>query len=110
MKLLFCELCFDVFKLDYEQRSCKCGNVTGRYVDNTYAETNGKGYSLAIGNGSLMSSLVKLNMLKEREKRSDGKVNYDRDTYIEDCKIHYAWVRPNDGEGNPHTKVVNDND
>ena len=105
MKLLFCYDCYDVFKLDVEERSCKCGHVTGRYIDNTYAETNGKGISLAIGNGSLMSAIQRLVLLKKREDSSDGVLNYNRNIYIDDCKINYAWVRPNEGNGNPHTRV-----
>ena len=97
MKLLFCYYCHDVFKLDQDERTCKCGQVTGRYIDNTYAETNGKGISLAIGNGSLMSAIHNMAIIKNED--------LDRNDFIENCKIEYAWVRPNEGNGNPHTHV-----
>ena len=108
MKLLFCYDCHDVFKLDAEERSCKCGKVTGRYIDNQYAETNGKGISLAIGNGSLMTAIHSMFVTKNHEEHSFDDVDYNRNTYIEKCKIEYAWVRPNDGIGNPHTRVIKD--
>ncbi|RLI66839.1 MAG: hypothetical protein DRO67_00250 [Candidatus Asgardarchaeum californiense] len=96
MKLLFCSRCFDVFKLDFELRSCKCGKVKGMYTDNTNSVTNGKGISLAIGNGSLINSVLDLNIMPDDLERGD---------YIESCKIQYAWVRPNEGPGNPHSTV-----
>lgn len=33
MKLLFCKNCCDVFKLDFEPRQCKCGEVSGHYTE-----------------------------------------------------------------------------
>lgn len=61
MKLLLCPKCFDIFKLDYEKRSCKCGEVTGRYLNEIDAITNGKGISLAIGSGSIANAKLNLN-------------------------------------------------
>ncbi len=104
MKLLFCEDCYDVFKLDTdEERACKCGKVTGHYVNNMEAVTNGKGISLAIGNGSLIKAMVTMSKSITIDTINN---KYDRDYFIKNCNIKYAWVRPNEGEGNPHTKVV----
>ena len=33
MKLIVCTECWDVFKLDFEIRNCKCGKCSGRYLD-----------------------------------------------------------------------------
>lgn len=33
MKLLFCSRCTDIFNLTYEIKSCTCGSVEGRYLD-----------------------------------------------------------------------------
>lgn len=96
MKLIFCLDCFDVFKLDAEERHCKCGKCSGRYINNTEAVTNGKGYSFAIGNGSLMQAVLQMNWCPQ---------DYSRDWYIENCRVKYCWARPNEGPGNPHTKV-----
>ncbi len=96
MKLLLCLKCQDIFKLDYEKRSCKCGEVTGRYVNEMDAETNGNGISLAIGTGSLERAIRNLKQLGDKE---------DRRFYIDENSVK-CWVRPNEGSGNPNTKVI----
>lgn len=103
MKLLFCENCSDVFKLKLdEMRYCACGKVYGRYVTNSEAEVSANAISLAIGNGSLYASIQDM---KEHLANSKGKA--ERHEYYQggNGSIEYAWVRPNSGPGNPHTKV-----
>lgn len=89
MKLLFCLRCQDLFKLAFEERSCKCGEVKGKYINMRDAVTNGKGVSLAISNPSLIKTVMKMS---------------DKDC-INSNQI-LCWCRPNEGEENPHTKVV----
>lgn len=103
MKLVLCEDCWDVFKLDYEMRKCKCGQVKGRYLDNTYAEVSENAVSIAIGNGALQMAIQDA---YSNLKYSEGKAN--RRSYHEPGRglIKYAWVRPNSGAGNPHTKII----
>ena len=89
MKLLFCENCWDIFKLDlYELRQCKCGRVKGMYTTESLAVSNGRGRSLAIGNGSLVSALCGGQQFPYKEH-----------------KTFLAWVRPNDGPDNEHSTV-----
>lgn len=38
MKLIACDECHDVVVLKKEQRSCECGNISGRYTDNISVE------------------------------------------------------------------------
>jgi hypothetical protein len=96
MKLLFCDRCYDLFKLDFELRSCKCGLVKGQYINNSEAVVNGKGVSLAIGNGSLLRAVYGW--------LSAGN-DHDRDHYLNKNKVEFCWVRPHSGEGNPHTTI-----
>ena len=98
MKLLFCEECYDVFKLDFRYRRCECGAVSGKYVNNTQAEVNGNGFSLAIGNGSLTNAIRKL--------LAQDTVT-DRNSYIVNNAV-ICWVRPHEGPGNPHTTIKED--
>ena len=99
MKLLFCPKCYDVFKLAYTERSCQCGRVTGRYVDNRNAVTNGNGVSIGIGNGHLMRAVTALSGATSENTREDY--------YGEGAPTRVlCWVRPNSGPGNPHTKEV----
>lgn len=94
MKLLFCEECWDVFKLETDGvRSCKCGKVKGHYINNQDAEVNGEGISIAIGNGSLQQAIF-------NSRRVEG----SRADYILKANL-IAWVRPHTGKGNPHTKI-----
>ena len=95
MKLLFCPECDDVFKLDYNLRTCECGKTKGKYNDDANAVTNGKGVCMAIGNGSLKEAARKL-----MEFSSES----NRDFYKNNCRVEYCWVRPHEGRGNPHTK------
>ena len=91
MKLLFCPACSDVFKLTYDLRCCSCGKVRGRYTDDTFAEVNGEGYSLAIGNGSLLAALASANPERIERRPKDAEV--------------ICWVRNHEGPDNPHTKI-----
>ena len=108
MKLLFCMTCWDVFKLDLEPRTCKCGLVTGHYLANEHdAVTNGKGISLAIGNGSLQAAIG--SMLADTKYPGGTGEDIDQYTYQRVVgKIENAWVRPNEGPRNPRQKVVKD--
>ena len=42
MKLLFCNKCHDVFRLDRDARKCHCGAVGGKYVNDLNAEYYGE--------------------------------------------------------------------
>lgn len=98
MKLLYCDICGDIFNLRLRQvKTCTCGHVKGQYDDNTYASVNGNGRSLAIGNGSLHNALY-ANKAQFDYTRSGG------DKLI----TFIAWVRPHTGPRNPHTIIDED--
>lgn len=99
MKLLFCTECHHVFSLSFALRSCDCGRVKGRYVDETHAEVNGNGFSLAIGNGSLFKAIGKMGLLHELTEEG----------FQQNCQVE-CWIRPHQGEANPHTIVSRDLD
>ena len=102
MKLLFCPECYDMFVLRVNDlRRCDCGKVAGQYINNTYAEVNGEGVSIAIGNGALLNAMVAAKTLEKT-----GKARYE--DYLEKAHVTYCWVRPHEGEGNHHTKVNKD--
>lgn len=101
MKLVLCVECFDVFKLDYEMRTCKCKRVKGRYIDNVMAEVSENAISIGLGNGAVANAIYAMNALYQN---SDGQA--DRRDYIDTAPIVAAWVRPNEGPGNPHTRVL----
>lgn len=87
MKLLLCDRCFDLFKLDYELRACKCGHTKGKYNEDGHtAVVNGKGHSFGLGNGSLMSGIAK------------GFVGYKKSEIL-------FWHRDHEGENNPRSTV-----
>ena len=108
MKLILCPACWDVFKLAVGKlRKCECGRCTGRYLDDGHrAEVNGKGISIAIGNGALEKAIYRMKAVKKEAARKGTKV--DKDTFIEHSLISHAWVRPNTGSGNPRQSVVED--
>lgn len=94
MKLLFCPECHSVFNLSYHLKSCECGKVKGKYVNNVEAVVNGEGYSIAIGNGSLASALMYGSRQRTNRRPKDSEI--------------ICWARPHEGEANPHTRVVKD--
>jgi hypothetical protein len=105
VKLLFCERCEDIFKLGYKLKTCECGRVKGKYQRNGHnAVVNGKGYSVAMGNGSFLSAIRAL----ENSGNCEADVYPNKDTYIDTCRIQYAWIRPHTGPGNPRTIIKED--
>lgn len=50
MKLILCQ---DVFKLDYQERRCKCGRCKGRYLANGLNAEYTEGIPLGFNNTSL---------------------------------------------------------
>jgi len=57
MKLLLCPKCFDVFKLDLEERQCKCGEISGKYTDDINATYTKGGIPLGFHNKTLASAI-----------------------------------------------------
>lgn len=52
MKLLFCPVCQDVFKLTKKVKSCECGRCRGKYINNIDAIYN-EGIPLGFNNTTL---------------------------------------------------------
>lgn len=103
MKLLFCDYCGDIFNLALRRvKSCSCGRTKGWYIDNSRAEVNGHGYSLAMGTGSLHMAVAAVNGMKEDWRKPDDDVWRRHPTTI------IAWARPHTGPANSHTKIVPD--
>lgn len=100
MKLLFCPVCGDIFNLQLHLKSCSCGMVKGLYIDYANAEVNGKGVSLAMGNGSLDMAIMNVSSVKEDFRNKPGSSSWDRHETTVIC-----WVRPHEGPANPHTKI-----
>lgn len=94
MKLLYCPVCEDLFKLTFRPRSCQCGIVTGHYENTSQAVTNGAGVSVAIGNGSLHLAIGRMLAAEGGDRKS-----------FQETGSLIAWVRPNEGPGNPHTRI-----
>jgi hypothetical protein len=58
MKLLYCPSCDDVFKLDYQPRICKCGDVIGHYFEDGLTAVYSKnGIPLGFNNSSLIEAI-----------------------------------------------------
>ena len=58
MKLLLCTKCDDVFRLDYSDRQCKCGQSWGYYLsDGLNASYGGPCIPLGFSNRSLLEAI-----------------------------------------------------
>jgi hypothetical protein len=102
MKLLYCPTCGDVFNLQRYLKSCRCGETKGLYKDRVNAEVNGKGISLAIGNGSLHAAIGNISdqVLGWRDKT--------KDPYAPHATSIICWARPHQSKANPHTVINKD--
>ncbi len=91
MKLIFCDRCWDVFKLSTKDiRSCECGYCKGKYLpDGGRAVTNGHGIAMAFSNPSILKAIMGL---------------YKKDTTVE----FKAWIRPHSGQHNSRTTIQGD--
>lgn len=103
MKLLYCLDCEDVFKLSFEVKTCKCKKVQGRYINRSEAEVSENGISIAIGNGSLDAAIADM---QEHFANTKGKATRSEYQEIGKGGISHAWVRPNTGAGNPHSRLI----
>lgn len=58
MKLLFCNNCHDIFSLSFKEKTCTCGKVKGKYIDQLNAEYSGDdAIPLGIANPSFAEAL-----------------------------------------------------
>jgi hypothetical protein len=58
MKLLLCKNCYDIFNLDFSEKTCQCGFTRGMYLNQRLAEYYGN-YAVPIGitNDSLINAI-----------------------------------------------------
>ena len=111
MKLLYCIVCKDMFKLQIDiVRKCKCGRSTGRYKkDGNYAEVNGKGICVAINNSSLADAIenmaqVNTNVVRKSVAKDRVVIERYNKTIPKEWFVE-CWIRPNEGKRNKTTSV-----
>ena len=94
MKLVYCRLCHDVFKLDsYENdiRRCKCGKSSGEYITSNLAEVYGKdAVPLCIGWSTFLEAIE-----KQPTDEKDNKIN---PAYFK------AWIAPKESDTIRHMR------
>ena len=106
MKLLYCEYCQDLFTLSCTvMRSCECGRVKGRYINEREAEVSQGAISIAISNQALMQAIYDMRFHQALTGDKAGRSDYRQ---ADHGRIEDVWVRPNTGPGNPHTRLLGD--
>ncbi len=103
MKLIYCQDCHDLFKLSLTMRTCECGHVYGRYVNNQDAEVSEDAVSIVIGNTHLRASIEAMQIHTLRTGNTADRTSYCQPGH---GLIELAWVRPNCGPGNPRSRVI----
>jgi hypothetical protein len=103
MKLVYCQDCQDLFKLSYAVRTCECGRVYGRYINNDEVEVSDDAVSIAIGNTHLRAAIEAMQIHTILTGNTAERTSYYQP---EHGLIELAWVRPNCGPGNPRSRVV----
>ena len=96
MKVLYCPDCHDLVILVDVLRTCRCKKVQGRYINDTYAETNGEGIAMAFGTGDFNTAVMAILQAPQ---------THNRKWYQDNCRLKWVWMRPSTGPGNPHTRV-----
>lgn len=56
MKLLMCIKCSDIFNLTMEEKKCKCGKSSGRYIDELNAIIAGSSIAIGFANNSFIDA------------------------------------------------------
>ena len=104
MKLLFCEHCQDLFKIGFDTlRSCECGRIKGRYINDEEAEVSPEVVSVVIGNRSLAQAIADM---RRHQAVTGDMAEYEEYRRYGYGAIDHAWVRPNSGPGNPRTRLL----
>lgn len=58
MKLLKCNKCYHVFSLTYDERTCDCGETSGKYYeDGLHAKYSGDATPLGFANNSFRAAI-----------------------------------------------------
>jgi hypothetical protein len=58
MKLLLCKNCQDIIRLIHSKRTCKCGNISGIYINELDAIYSGDdAVPIGFANGSLVEAM-----------------------------------------------------
>jgi hypothetical protein len=81
-------------------RSCACGKVKGRYLNELDAETNGEGHCIGIDNYTLKEAT---NLLDQAIEQGATIKQGLRPMFMIWC-----WAMPHEGTANPTTKVNKD--
>lgn len=70
MKLLLCTKCTDIFNLKKEMRICKCGESSGKYLeDGKHAEYHGKhAIPIGIGNSDIVKAIKMAKIENKHQK------------------------------------------
>jgi len=101
MKLLYCEHCGDVFQpSNHTFRTCECGRVKGRYLNDREVAVSPEAISIALDNKSLLRAIDSMRSVQQRTNNTAN-----RDEYMQAGKLR-AWVRPNSGPGNPNSYLA----
>jgi hypothetical protein len=100
VKILYCEKCESLVKLTRKKiRSCECGKIVGRYLGKSQAEIflGAPAISIVISTPSFKAARKRLKWTQKHRRKSS------REDYKSIGSV-VAWIRPNSGPGNPHTR------
>lgn len=71
MKLIFCPFCHDLFRLwDDQERSCRCGCVKGRYLED--------GKTAEITDGAIPIGIDNFEFVRQVKQYQDGTLPYTK--------------------------------
>lgn len=84
MKLIFCDVCEDMVKLNYHKRYCKCRESWGKYTkDGIHAIIGGSAIPIGIANYSFVMALDKRHTEEYYGPRFEAWVIPDSSDHVE---------------------------
>ncbi len=74
MKLVYCEICGDIFNLKRQKKSCGCGNVHGNYEEDgvraaIFVDNPGTAWPLGFANSSFLINLAKQKLRSDHAQK-----------------------------------------
>lgn len=106
MKLVMCFACGDIFNLTMQDKTCGCGAVTGKYLNNRDAEVTGRHTAIAMGTGSLHNAMLAVHS-ETSDWREDVRHEKVMNLYYQMKQILpttvLTWLRAESGPTNPNS-------
>lgn len=82
-----------------------CGRIKGRYINDSEVEVSPEAICIAISNDDLAQAIAEMRQHQFLTDNTAGRYDYWQ---THQGRIELAWVRPNSGSGNIHSRLLHE--